>query len=63
MRKPCGIFILAIALCFSSLAFAEIHGIQKNFGEQRALLVWGTPYEMGFAQGYFLGQDIMDIVY
>ena len=64
MIKKCLPILLVIALVFSSIALAEeepqINGYLHSEQGQRILHVWGTYYEMGFAHGYMLGDEIMD---
>ena len=40
----------------------KIQGSLREFGGQRVLHVWGSPYEMGFAHGYLLREAIIDVV-
>jgi hypothetical protein len=57
--------VLILAIFFSSFPLSPVHAqtpvkgrlIQKD--GQRVLQVYGTHYEMGYAHGYLLGNDIM----
>lgn len=52
-------WITAVFLAASlGFARADVSGHLMNFDDQRVLHVWGTPYERGFAQGYYLSDDI-----
>jgi hypothetical protein len=51
--------ILLIFLVFPSFMLGQNGSIEYN-GEQEILNVWGTNYEMGYAQGYLLNKRIID---
>lgn len=40
----------------------EIHGVLEEVDGQRVLRVWGTPREMGHAQGVLLRDSILDVL-
>jgi hypothetical protein len=52
-----------LLLGMPSVGTAQVNGVERYFGEQRTLVVWGTPYEMGYAQGIYFGESVMDVVY
>ncbi len=58
--KKCFIFCLLIFLSYP--IFAVDHGRIDIVNNVRVLKLWGTHEEMGFAQGYLLGEDIMKLV-
>lgn len=41
---------------------AEVHGTLETVEGQRVLRVWGTPHEMGYAQGALLRDAIIDVL-
>ena len=58
--------IATLALCFFLTAFTPTaFAINGNLTEQdgvRILQVWGTSYEMGYAQGYLFKEEVVDIM-
>lgn len=64
MKKGALIVGVLIVLSFSHLAMAEpelleVNGYLHDVNGQTVLHVWGSHYEMGYAQGYLLGDKIM----
>lgn len=64
MNKGALVFGLLIVLFFSQSVMAdpevsEVKGYLHEVHGQRVLHVWGSHYEMGYAQGYLLGDQIM----
>lgn len=57
MRSP----IILCLICFLSAASAEINGSVETIGEIRVVNLWGTWEEMGYAHGYLLGPDLMEL--
>lgn len=53
--------LLIFALPLPVLADESVNGSLFNIDELQVLHVWGTSYEMGYAQGYFLGDQIKTI--
>ncbi len=49
-----------IILCISSL-FAQANGEMWEVDGRMVLRVWGTHYERGYAQGYFLAEPFVDV--
>lgn len=45
-----------------SQAQIPVNGSIEYKGEQRILNLWGTNYEMGYAQGHLLADEIMDLI-
>lgn len=52
--------LLIIALVFSVAAFA-VNGSIENIGEIKVVNLWGTWSEMGYAHGYLLAPDLIDM--
>lgn len=61
------IFLVLAMLLVGSIAPAngaellEVNGYLHEVQDQRVLHVWGTHYEMGYAQGYILAEEIMEV--
>jgi len=43
--------------------FAQVNGNLYQVGDKKILHVWGTHYERGYAQGYLLAEETMQIMY
>lgn len=55
------IIITALLLMAHAGLSAQVNGSLQQIGEKRVLQVWGSHYERGLAQGYFLGEDVMEV--
>lgn len=42
-------------------AFAQVNGDLTQFAEKKILRVWGTHYQRGYAQGFYLAPQIKDV--
>jgi len=58
----CGCALL-ILLSTPVLADEEVNGYLHEVDGQRVLHVWGSHYEMGYAQGVLLGGEVMDLMH
>jgi hypothetical protein len=60
----CAVWAAAVTVGAANAGAADdyVHGRMWTKSGQRILHVWGTNYQMGFAHGYFLGRDIMDLM-
>jgi hypothetical protein len=58
------ISVLLLALLAVSPCFADepVNGFLYTDNGQRVLHLWGTEYEMGYAHGYLLGEEIMRLL-
>jgi hypothetical protein len=61
MAKRAAAWALAALLLATAGGAAEIQGRMREIDGQRVLHVWGTPFEMGYAQGRILGPEIRDL--
>jgi hypothetical protein len=52
--------LLLLMLLAASVCHAGINGTFDESREIPVLTVWGTPYEMGYAHGYFLGSAVRE---
>ncbi|MCC6159620.1 MAG: hypothetical protein IT350_16330 [Deltaproteobacteria bacterium] len=59
--RVCPILVLIVAAC-PSLSPAVNGSLRSTDKGQRILHVWGTDYEMGYAHGFLLGQEIVDVM-
>jgi hypothetical protein len=59
------LLLLLLLLLIATNSFAEepapVNGYLHEIEGQRILHVWGTPHEMGYAHGYLLGQEVIDL--
>lgn len=53
--------ILTIMLLLSGVIFAQANGALTQMGGKSILQVWGNHYQRGHAQGYFLGEGVLEI--
>ena len=53
--------VAVLVLLATGAGAAEIHGKMRVVDGQRVLHVWGTPFEMGYAHGRWLGPEIRDL--
>ena len=53
-------FILILSFLIITSEVTAINGSLRYNGEQEILNLWGSNYEMGFAQGYLLNKRIVD---
>jgi len=55
--------IITVTVIFLLIPFAAfgVNGSIEYNGEQEILNLWGSNYEMGYAQGYLLNQRIIDL--
>ncbi len=58
MRQAAIVFLFVFVLAIPSYADQELKGEVVSINGMQVLRVWGTEYEMGFAQGYLLHQQI-----
>jgi hypothetical protein len=64
MRRWWIVFLLP-AVVFASTAWSgplEVNGRVEVRGEHRILHLWGTHYEMGFANAYLMADEIMHLI-
>lgn len=55
-------FYLAMILLLAVVALgAQVNGNIQYFGDKAVLHVWGDHWERGVAQGYYLGEGVMDV--
>ncbi len=54
-------FVLISFFLILTLEATAINGSLQYNGDQEILNVWGTNYEMGFAQGYLLNKRIVNV--
>lgn len=53
---------LSLLLCLIALSgFAQTNGNLQYLGDKAILQVWGTHYQRGHAQGYLLGDAVLDV--
>lgn len=55
--------VLVILLSVVAFAGEPVNGYLHEVDGQRVLHVWGTHYEMGYAQGALLGGEIMELMH
>ena len=55
------IYILAVMLLASICIFAQVNGSLNQIGNKKILKVWGSNYERGYAQGYLLAPQIVEV--
>ena len=64
-RMPAVLLIAGIVLAGTTLAEAPgtpaVNGTVRWVDGQKVVNVWGTPYEMGHAQGYLMAREIHDL--
>ena len=58
MKKIIG--LLLVLFCLTNL-FAQVNGELTVENNQKFLRIWGTHAERGYAQGFLLGDNIMDV--
>ena len=58
----CLCLLLALFSLAAPAAAEPVHGKFWTDQGQQMLHVWGTPYEMGYAHGYFLGPQILELM-
>ncbi len=56
------LLILAMMLVTISF-FAQVNGVINTIGDKRILHVWGNHYDRGYAQGYLLAEESMQVMY
>ncbi|MFC2131996.1 hypothetical protein ACFLSQ_11220 [Bacteroidota bacterium] len=58
-------FLLLVLLFYSfgnnSLA-GEVNGDTSSVNDNKVIKVWGTHYERGYAYGYLLADEVIDIL-
>jgi len=57
-RKLCIIFLI---LCCSACLPAVVNGQLTQIGDKYVLQVWGSHYERGYATGYLMADNIMNV--
>lgn len=50
-----------LLLCISTLVTAQVNGNLSQLGDKQILQVWGSHYERGYAQGYLLAPQILEV--
>lgn len=53
--------LISLLLLFSLALSAQVNGDLQQIGNQKILQVWGSHYERGYAQGYLLSPQIMEV--
>lgn len=65
IKRSIGLVLLLLVIGLGqvdAVAAEEVNGELVTINGQRVLRVWGTPHEMGYAQGYLLAQEIRDVM-
>lgn len=55
------LLLISIMLILSLTLSAQVNGDLQQLGDQMILQVWGSHYERGYAQGYLLCPQIMEV--
>lgn len=66
MKKSLYVALALILSIFSANAHAEeptVNGYLHEIDGQRILHLWGDHYEMGYAHGYLLGEEIIQVMH
>lgn len=58
MRK---LFFILMIFVISIPAFAQVNGFVTNIDGNNVIKVWGTHYERGYAQGYLLADEMVEV--
>jgi hypothetical protein len=62
MRIYSIIFCLVLFLAGAAAPAFAVNGVMQEMNGQRIVHVWGTNYEMGYAHGYLLNDEILEIM-
>jgi hypothetical protein len=54
--------LVAVTATVSAATPPDLHGLLRTNQGQRLLYLWGSYYDMGFAHGYLLADDIMQLM-
>jgi len=53
--------LMALILMLGLMAWAQVNGELTTYDLKKVLKVWGSHYERGYAQGYLLANEIMEV--
>lgn len=53
--------ILFFCVFLSTNAFSQVNGHLTDLGDRYLIHVWGSHYERGYAMGYLMGDEIMNV--
>jgi hypothetical protein len=59
MKKT--MIITAMLLLLTISLLAQVNGTLNQIGNKKILQVWGSNYQRGYAQGYYLGPQIVEV--
>jgi len=61
MKMKKSIYILLALLLLAASVFGQANGNLNQIGDKKILHVWGDHYQRGYAQGYYLAPQIVEV--